>query len=257
MSETLCAEANAMNLHAATLVATAGLLCGALNAVAGGGSLILFPALVATGLPTLAANVTNSVATWPGYVGGVAGFWDDLRDQKHRLWPLALATLAGSTTGCVLLLTTPTSAFDKVVPVLVLFASALLAVQPYVKRWVGKARNAAGVRWFAIFLATIYGGYFGGALGVIMVGVLSLTLADSLRRLNALKGGLSLVDASVSVVIFGLFGPVDWMSVLVAAPSTLVGGYVGARLARRLPDRLLRWCVVVFGIGVAAWLAFR
>ena len=249
-----------MDPYNAGTIVTAGLLCGGINAVAGGGSLVLFPALVATGLGTLQANVTNSVATWPGYIGGVAGFWADLKGQKSNLWPLAMATLCGSTTGCVLLLTTPTSAFDKVVPALVLFASLLLAIQPHIKKWAGTPQNSRRARLgrcIGIFLATIYGGYFGGALGVILIGVLALTLVDTLRRLNALKGALSLVDSSVSVVIFGLFGPVDWMSVLVAAPSTLLGGYLGARLARRLPDKLLRWSVVVFGVGVATWLAFR
>jgi uncharacterized membrane protein YfcA len=243
------------------VVILAGLLCGIVNAVAGGGSLILFPALVAGGLPTLAANVTNSVATWPGYVGGVLGFREDLKGQARRLIPLTLITLAGSTTGCVLLLTTPTSAFDLVVPALVLFATLLLAAQPRLKRWAAKRTHTASRPrrglYPAMFLATIYGGYFGGALGVIILGALALTMADSLPKLNALKGVLSLIDCTVSVVIFGLYGPVSWFAVAIAAPSTLIGGYLGARLARRLNEAHLRAAVVTLGLAVTAYFVLR
>ncbi len=243
------------------LIVAAGLACGAINSVAGGGSLILFPALIATGMGTLTANVTNSVASWPGYLGGAYGFREELASQRRRLPPLVITTLAGSTTGCVLLLVTPSSAFDAVVPVLVAAASLLLAVQPMVARRAGEPRDGSRAHGRAqlagIFLATIYGGYFGGALGVIVLGVLSLTVPETLRRLNGLKTGLSVVDASVSVVIFGLFGPVRWMAVVIAAPSTLVGGYLGARVARRIDEKVLRWCVVAFGLAVAIYLAVR
>lgn len=246
------------------LVAVAGLLCGAVNAVAGGGSLILFPALIASGLPTLAANVTNSVATWPGYVGGVLGFRDDLQGQGRRLLSLLVVSLAGSITGCVLLLTTPVAAFDLIVPALVLFATLLLAVQPRLKRWM--AGRSAPPTWSdrphrglypALFLATIYGGYFGGALGVIIIGALAMTMTDSLPRLNALKAALTLVDCTVSVVIFGLFGPVAWPSVAVAAPTCLLGGYLGARLARRLNEAHLRTAIISLGLSVSAYLAWK
>ena len=244
-----------------SIVATAGFLCGAVNAVAGGGSLILFPALIASGLPTLDANVTNSVATWPGYLGGVFGFQEDLKGEGKRMIPLSLATLAGSSVGCVLLLTTPTSAFDLIVPVLVLFSSTLLALQPRMKKWMAEkapveGKNHPGL-YPGIFLATIYGGYFGGALGVIIIGVLALTMADDLKKLNAIKGWLSLVDCCVSVAIFGLFGPVDWWAVAVAAPTTLLGGYVGARVARKLNDKVLRFSVISLGVAVSIYLALR
>lgn len=250
-----------MSAAALVLIAVAGLVSGAINAVAGGGSLLLFPALIASGLPTLPANVTNSVANWPGYVGGVLGFRPEIAEQRHRLLGLVLTTVLGSTTGCVLLLATPGSAFNVIVPVLVLLASLLLAVQPQIKKLVGTPREDGRrntvLRHLAVFAATVYGGYFGGALGVILIGVLAMTIPDSLRRLNALKGALSLANATVSVVIFALFGPVDWLAVAVAAPTALIGGYVGAKLARRLNDRVLRWCVVVFGVVVAVYLAVR
>ncbi|MGI8692793.1 MAG: sulfite exporter TauE/SafE family protein [Geodermatophilaceae bacterium] len=240
------------------LLVTAGLLGGAVNAVAGGGSLIVFPALLATGFGTVAANVTNSVAQWPGYLGSVLGFGAELKGQRQRLLALTLSAVLGGTAGCVLLLTTPAEAFDAVVPVLVLLASLLLAVQPLIAKWIAPPEEGGSAKRFplyiAIFFSSIYGGYFGGALGVILIGVLALTVKDSLRRLNALKSALSLVVATVTVVAFGIYGPVDWLAVAVIAPSTLIGGFVGAKVARRLNDTVLRICVVVFGVGVAVYL---
>ncbi len=250
-----------MTLFDGALVVFAGLLCGIVNSIAGGGSLILFPALLGTGMSSLAANVTNSVATWPGYLGGVVGFRDEIREQRSRLPPLVVSTLAGSTVGCVLLLVTPEGAFDVVVPFLVLFASLLTALQPAAKRRLA-AQSATGERpgpaaVAGIFAASLYGGYFGGALGVIIVGVLGLTVHDTFRRLNAGKSLLSLVDASVSVTVFGLFGPVEWAYVAAAAPSTLLGGFVGARVARRIDEDLLRTGVVGFGVLVSIYLFAR
>ena len=240
-------------------MALAGLACGAVNALAGGGSLILFPALLATGMGPLAANVTNSVSTWPGYLGSSAGFRDELASQRHRLPRLGAATLAGSIVGCVLLLITPAGAFDVIVPVLVLLAALLLAVQPRITRWVGEPvehhPRARRLQLGAVFAASIYGGYFGAALGVIFLGVLALTIAEPLRRLNGLKAGLSVIDSTVSLVVFGLFGPVHWAAVAIAAPAALLGGYVGARGARRVDDQVLRVGVVVFAVAVAIYLA--
>lgn len=250
-----------MQLTDALLLAGAGLFAGGVNAIAGGGSLLLFPALVATGYGTLAANVTNSVALWPGYVGGVLGFRAELAGQRRRMIGLAVTAVLGGIGGCVLLLSTPESAFDAVVPFLVLAASLLLAVQPRVSKLVGPpsedARANAKVLYPAVGAAAVYGGYFGGALGVILLGVLALTVRDSLRRLNALKAVLSLVISTVTVVAFGLFGPVDWTAVAVIAPAALAGGFLGAKLARRLDDQVLRRAVVVFGILVSVLLFLR
>jgi uncharacterized membrane protein YfcA len=251
----------AVNVSDALFLAAAGLLGGGVNAIAGGGSLIVFPALIATGYGTLAANVTNSLAQWPGYLGGVVGFRPDLAGQRRRLLALSAVAAAGSAAGCAVLLLTPSEAFDTVVPFLVLAASLLLALQPRIARLVATPQPGGPdnlrVLLPAIFVAGGYGGYFGGALGVILIGVLALTVHDSLRRINALKAALSLVVASVTVVAFGLFGPVNWAGVAVVAPAALVGGYLGARIARRMPDRVLRWCVVGFGVTVAVLLYLR
>lgn len=248
-----------MDLGDAFLLGGAGLVAGAVNAIAGGGSLLLFPALVASGYGTLPANVTNSVALWPGYVGGAVGFREELSGQRDRVWKLALTAVAGAIAGCVLLLSTPDSAFDAVVPFLVLGASLLLALQPRVSRLVGEPQEGGkpAVLYPAVFVAATYGGYVGGALGVILLGVLALTVPDTLRRLNGLKAALSLTVASVTVVAFGIFGPVDWVAVAILAPITLLGGFLGARVARKVPDRALRPAVVVFGIVVAVVLFLR
>jgi hypothetical protein len=244
-----------------TFLLVAGQLSGAVNAVAGGGSLLVFPALLAVGFPPLAANVTNSVAQWPGYVGVLAGARHELPGQGRRIALTSMVAVVGSAVGCVLLLVLPDSVFDAVVPVLVLLASALLGLQPRVKRWIGTPeagrpdRNAALLP--AVFLAAIYGGYFGGALGVILIATLSLCAGDELRRLNATKAALSLVIASVTVVIFAIGAPVDWAAAALLAPTTLVGGYLGARLARRLPENVLRAAVVLLGVAVGIYLLVR
>jgi uncharacterized protein len=238
-------------------VLLAGVLAGGINAVAGGGSLLVFPALLAVGFTPLAANVTNSVAQWPGYVGILAGNRQDLAGQRRRALLTSVVGVAGSAVGCVLLLTLPGAVFDAVVPVLVLLASALLALQPWIKRWIGAPEPGGPDRaplLPAVFLAAVYGGYFGGALGVILIATLSLSAGDELRRLNATKGVLSLVVATVTVVIFALRAPVDWTAVALLAPTTLVGGYLGARLARRLPENVLRAAVVVLGVAVGIYL---
>ena len=255
------AKVRRVDLSQAAFLAAAGFLGGGVNAVAGGGSLIVFPALVATGFGTLAANVTNSIALWPGSVGVVLGFRPELHGQRSRVTVLAAVAAAGSAVGCVLLLATPENTFDAVVPYLVLFASLLLAAQPRIARRLGQPsadhREGARVLYPAVLLAAVYGGYFGGALGVILLGTLALTVRDTLRRLNALKGVLQLAVATVTVLLFGLFGPVDWSAVATIAPTALLGGFVGARTARRLNDQALRWCVVVFGLVVAVLLVLR
>lgn len=244
----------------AVFLAIAGIVGGGINSLAGGGSLIVFPAFIAVGYPTLAANVTNSVAQWPGYVGGVIGFREQLGGQRARAIRLTVVAMAGAVAGSLVLLGLPSDSFDVVVPFLVLMASLLLAAQPRIARLIGPPRANAGenrVIYPVLFLAGAYGGYFGGALGVILIGVLALTVHDTLRRINALKTVLSLTASTVTILLFGLLAPVNWAGVAVVAPATLVGGLLGARVARRLDERVLRACVVIFGVGVSIYLALR
>jgi len=243
------------------IAAGVALVAGVINSIAGGGSLILFPTLVALGLPTVPANVTNSVAQWPGYIGGIFGFREELVGQRGRILRFAVVAVLGGLAGSIVLLTTPAKAFALVVPILVLLASLLLAVQPLLTRRLKREDDAARTRdpawvYVVLFLAATYGGYFGGALGVILVAVLGTAL-HRLKLANALKSVLSAVTATVTVVVFGFFGPVHWLVVAVAAPASLVGGFVGARVATRIPTTPLRVFIVVFGIAVAIYLFLR
>ncbi len=244
------------------LVAVAGFVAGAVNAVAGGGSLISFPALVAVGLPTLDANVTNTTAVWPGYLGSAAAYRAELADQRARLTGLALTAALGGAAGSVLLLAAPDAVFDAVVPFLVLAGSLLLAAQPRIAALVRARAETRGAGspvplHASIFLASVYGAYFGGGLGVILLATLGIFVADHLQRLNALKSALSLLINTIALIAFALFGPVDWVAVAAVAPASLAGGYAGARLARRLSPDALRGVVVAFGVVVAIWLLLR
>ena len=250
-------------MSAVDLLIAAGvaLLAGGINSIAGGGSLILFPVLVGLGLGTVPANVTNSVAQWPGYVGGVLGFRSEYAGQRARLVRFSVVAVLGGTVGSVLLLTTPSEAFDTVVPVLVFGASILLAFQPLITKRLKRQEDGGRTgdpAWLyvALFLATVYGGYFGGALGVILVGVLGLGLGR-LKLANAMKSAISLVTASVTVVVFGIWGPVEWAYVAVCAPAALLGGFLGAKVATRIPSTPLRVLIVVFGISVSVYLFLR
>jgi uncharacterized membrane protein YfcA len=169
--------------------------------------------------------------------------------------------VTGSLVGSLLLLVLPAEVFDAVVPALVALASVLLGVQPWLARWLGAphpdAPDRRAILLPAVFLAAIYGGYFGGALGVILIAVLALTTSDDLRRLGAVKGVLSLIISAISVAVFAIGAPVDWPAVALLGPTTLVGGFFGAKLAGRLPASVLRATVVVVGLAVSGYLVVR
>lgn len=249
------------------LLLLAGLAAGTVNAVAGGGSLITFPTLVAVGLPPVAANVTNSVAVSPGYVASVYGSRAELVELaaargRRALLALLPTAVIGTAAGCALLLATPSRAFELVVPFLVLGAAAVLGFQERLRLVVGHPREMSPRRrtltlHATVGLGSVYGGYFGAALGVMNVAALGLVLDESLTRINALKNAISAVVGVGTVVAFAVFGPVDWRAVAVLAPATLIGGYTGARLARRLPARVLRVAIVAIGTAVAAILLIR
>jgi uncharacterized membrane protein YfcA len=234
----------------------AGLAAGSINAVAGGGSLVSFPTLIALGLPPLSANVTNSVAVWPGYVGTSWGYRRELRHQRRRFSALVPSALLGATAGSALLLLTSEQLFERVVPFLVLLGALLLAVQgrvtDHVRSWPGAGADIRSALLHAgMLVAAAYGAYFGGGLGVVLLAALGLFLEDTLQHLNALKSVLSLLINAVALVAFSLFGPVVWSAVAVLAPAALAGGYLGARAARRLRPDVLRAVVVVFAVAVA------
>ena len=231
----------------------AGACAGAVNAVAGGGSLVSFPALLAVGYSPVAANVTNQVGLVPGYLGGSLGYREELTGQGGRARDLGLTAGLGAVAGTALLLLAPAGSFRAVVPYLVLASCALLAFQPALTRAAGRHRTEhPGVPLHAgTFAAGVYGGYFGGALGIVLLALLGALLADGLQRLNALKGLLSLVVGVVAAVGFALFGPVAWGAAALVAAGSLAGGRGGAGLARRLPPAVLRWAIVVYGVAAA------
>ncbi|HWH28251.1 MAG TPA: sulfite exporter TauE/SafE family protein [Mycobacteriales bacterium] len=241
------------------LLGGVAVLAGGVNSVAGGGTLLLFPALIAAGLSPLAANVTSTTAVWPGYVGTAAGYREELRGQGTELRALGATALVGGGLGAALLLTTDEAVFESVVPFLVLAAAALLAVQPRLSRLVGRLPGYAGAHrspllHAVVLLAAVYGGYFGAALGVVLLAVLAVFLARGLQEVNALRGAVALLVNTVALVAFALFGPVHWVAVAVTAPAAVAGGYLGARVARRLPVPVLRWTVVAVGVAVAVAL---
>jgi uncharacterized protein len=250
-----------LSVETIVLLVAAGFLAGALNAAAGGGSLISFPALIAVGYPPLTANVTNNIAVAPGYVTGATGYRRELRGQGHRILPLTVASAIGSLVGVGLILISSQSAFESIVPFLVLAACVLLAFQPAITRRLeehsgDRDRPGSGVL-AGQALAAVYGGYFSAALGVIVLAVLGLAFDDTLQRLNALKALLQLIIGAVSAVGFALVTPVAWTAVAVVAPASVVGGEVGARLARRVSDRALRVGIVTYGVACAVWLFVR
>lgn len=241
------------------LLAVAGLAAGLVNGVAGGGSLISFPALLAVGHTAVVANVTSTVGIWAGYVGGVAGFRRELAAQGDRVRALTPVALAGGLTGAVLLLVTPGHVFEDLAPLLVLLACALFALQPRIARRLRERppprprARSAGLSVLALvgtYLAAIYGGYFGAGLGVVLLAVLGLALDDELIRINGVRGVLSLIVNSIAVVVFVVGADVAWHDAGVLTVTSLVGGYLGARLSRRLPAPVFR--VVVIGLGLVA-----
>lgn len=251
-----------MDLGEVALLLAAGLAAGVVNAVAGGGSLVSFPALIAVGLPPVAANVTNSVAVSPGYLASVAGARSQLRGQGRRVAQLLVTATVGTTAGSLLLLHSPERAFEVVVPFLVLGATALLAFQDPLRRLVGHPHVASPARaavslHVMVALAGVYGGYFRPALGVILMALLALVIDETMPRLNALKNVGQAVIGMVTVAIFGFFGPVEWLAVAVLVPTTILGGYAGARLAPRLPRVWWRVGIVMFGTVIGVVLLVR
>jgi uncharacterized membrane protein YfcA len=231
----------------------AGGCAGAVNAVAGGGSLISFPALLAVGYSPVAANVTNQVGLVPGYLGGTVGYRADLAGQRARARALCATAVLGAAAGTALLLLAPAHSFRVIVPYLVLASCGLLALQPQLTRAAGHHRQAhPGLPLHAgVFAASVYGGYFGGALGIVLLAILGALLIDDLHRLNALKGLLSFAGGIVAATGYALFGPVHWGAAALIAAGALFGGHAGAGFARRLPPDLLRWGIVAYGTVAA------
>jgi uncharacterized membrane protein YfcA len=242
-----------------SLLLLAGLGAGIFNGVAGGGSLISFPVLLALGLPALTANITNTVGIWPGYLGGAAGFRHEISDQGRRLRRLAPAAGLGAVVGSILLLTTPSADFTRLAPWLILGASLLFAAQPLLSRALAGTSEAPPLSrpvllLGGMFVASVYGGYFGAGMGVMLLAVLGLCLPDSITRTSGLRTVLSILVNGVAAAVFLIHGGLVWEAVGYLALGSVVGGWVGARVALSIPANALRLVVIVIGLGTAVKL---
>lgn len=241
-------------------VLVAGMAAGTINVVVGSGTLMTFPTLLAFGVPPVTANVSNTIGLVPGVASGVVGYRRELRGQRARAVRLGSASVAGGVVGAVLLLSLPDGAFRAIVPALILLGLLLVVLQPRISAWVDRrhegARGEFGPWWVwpAVFGTGVYGGYFGAAQGVILMGVLGIGIADSLQRLNGLKNVLAGLVNGVAGVIFLVVADVDWTVVALIAAGSIVGGQVGATVGRRLSPLVLRVVIVV--VGLVALVSF-
>ncbi|HEV3100812.1 MAG TPA: sulfite exporter TauE/SafE family protein [Candidatus Dormibacteraeota bacterium] len=229
----------------------AGLVAGAVNAVVGSGSLLTFPALLAAGYSPLVANISNSVGLVLGNVSGVVGYRRELAGQERRAAALAIPAAIGSLVGAILLLALPESVFHRVVPALVLLSVVLVVVQPRLSERLARYRDRPASSWalrVGVALTAVYGGYFGAAMGVLLIGVLSVFLKDDLQRINALKNVMSTVINFVAAIVFVFAAHVAWIAAALIAVSSIAGGFLGAAIGRRLHPNVLRALVVVAGL---------
>lgn len=247
----------------------AAFLAGVLNAVAGGGSFLLFPAMLGTGMLPVHANASNTVALWPGQLTSVAAYREDIRKHPRLAFFMGLAGLIGGAAGAVILLRTPQQTFLALVPWLFLIAAILFALSRPVTRWLDRRRAARSAHparphhphWLSVFVSTavvcFYVGYFGAGAGFLLITLLSVFGFDDLNEINALKVVATTLANGVAFVIFVVNRQVEWRYCLVAMVACAIGGYSSARVARMLPQQVLRAAVIVIGFGMAAWFFWK
>ena len=242
-----------LSLLDAVLILLAGVGAGTINTIVGSGSLITFPTLVALGYSPLVANVTNTVGIFPGSLSGAIGYRRELAGQRARIVRFGIVSTVGAVTGAVLLLALPESVFDAVVPAIIGVAVVLVLVQPRLRAWLssrdretkdyrGKATQSA------VYASAVYGGYFGAAQGVLLIGILGAGLNETLQRVNALKNVLAMLVNLVSAIVFVFVAAIAWAPALLIAGGSIIGGQIGAGVGRRLPPWLLRVVIVVVGV---------
>jgi len=236
------------------LLIVSAFLAGGLNSIAGGGSFLTFPALVYAGIPVVSANATSAVAVFPGYIGSTLGFRKELAAldpaQRRRLILLALA---GGLIGSLLLLVTSNQTFQVIVPWLLLFATLLFAAGDRLLAW-SMARNLrlGGFLGVGVFFVTIYGGYFNGGLGIVLMAVFSVVGMRDIHVMNGMKNGISLVLSAISVLVFAWAGLVRWPEALIMMAAATLGGYLGARIARKLSRKTVKTVIIVVGLLMSA-----
>jgi uncharacterized membrane protein YfcA len=256
---------NSLNWHWLWL-SVAAFLAGVLNAVAGGGSFLLFPAMLGMKMLPVQANATNTVALWPGQVTSIAAYWQDIRKNRRLAWPMGLAGFLGGTAGAVVLLNTPQMTFLHLVPWLLLVAASIFAATSPVSRWLSRRKatgssSAKPPRLFYVFLCTIvvcfYIGYFGAGAGFLLITLLSLFGFQDLTEINALKVVATTMANGMAFLIFVIGRQVEWRYCLLAMATCAIGGYTSARFARRIPQPVLRGIVIAIGFSMAAWFFWK
>jgi uncharacterized membrane protein YfcA len=246
-------------------VLLAGLAAGTINTVVGSGTLVTFPTLLAVGLPSVTANVSNTLGLVPGSLSGAIGYRRELAGQRQRLLQLGSASILGGITGAVLLLVLPAAAFKSIVPVLIGIGLLLVIFQPAISRRVAARAETRGVErpehgglwvWVLVFGAGVYGGYFGAAQGVLLMAVLGIGLTETMQRNNATKNVLAMLVNLVAAIVFVFRAEMNWTAVALIAVGSVIGGQVGASVGRRLPSWALRGFIVVVGIAALIQLIF-
>ncbi len=253
---------NILDFSTLTLLLGAGFAAGTVNALAGGGTIFTFSALIAAGLPPITANATSVVSVLPGQIASTLAYRSELRAVARRLIPFIIASALGGTAGGVLLLATDPSVFRALVTWLIFSATVLFAWSPQIAG-VGEklaARRAAGSGPGPSATAlqgavAIYGGYFGAGMGIMMLATLSLTEGRDFHRLNAAKNVLACVMQGLAVIVFIVSGAVDWPSVFVVACASIAGGWASVRIGKLIPQQVIRWGVIVTGLVLSCWYA--
>lgn len=238
----------------------AAVLGGALNAVAGGGSFFTFPALVFTGIPAVPANATSALALWPGSIASVAAYRHELYLERGRLLPFAIASFVGGLLGAVVLVVTPPTVFERALPFLLLIATALFAYGPRILaalRGPGAAMLPLPMSVAVQFVISIYGGYFGGGMGMMMLAAFSLLGMQDIHRMNGLKTFLSVVINVVSLATFVAAGVIVWREGLLMTAGAIAGGYGGAAVAKRLSPLLVRGFIIATGAVLTVIFFYR
>jgi uncharacterized protein len=242
-----------MSGAAALAILVSGVAAGAINTVVGSGTLVTFPVLLSLGYAPVTANVSNTIGLVPGSLSGVVGYRRELAGQRRRAARLAVASVLGAITGAVLLLVLPASAFRDIVPAFIAIALVLIVLQPLLNRALACRRPLGGHEGLAtrlgVFAAGVYGGYFGAAQGILLLGILGLALPDDLQRVNALKNVLAMFVNLVAGIVFALVAHVRWDAAALIAVGSVIGGQLGARYGRRLKPGALRVVVIVVGLS--------
>ncbi|MFD7342562.1 sulfite exporter TauE/SafE family protein [Streptomyces violascens] len=256
----------ALSIWEALAVFAAGIGAGTINTIVGSGTLLTFPVLLATGLPPITANVSNALGLVPGSISGAIGYRHELRGQTRRVLRLGGIALLGGLAGAILLLALPSSSFDAIVPVLVGAALVLVLFQPRLAAAIKRRRETRGTEAHpeggaallaGLFLASMYGGYFGAAQGVLYLSLMGLLLHDSLQRINAVKNILGAVVNGIAAVFFLFVAEFDWTAVLLIAVGSTIGGQIGAKVGRRLKPAVLRGVIIAVGVVAILQLTLK